>query len=56
MILQTQPTQKTPKVTWEKLPADYILPDDPAENIQQPPPIKYNTMVRASCPPNKIKP
>ena len=37
MILKTQPTQKTPKVTWEKLPADYILPDDPVENIQQPP-------------------
>lgn len=23
-------------VTWEKLPADYVLPDDPVENIQQP--------------------
>jgi Uma2 family endonuclease len=23
-------------ITWEALPADYILPDDPVENIQQP--------------------
>jgi Uma2 family endonuclease len=37
MILQTQPIQKTPSVTWEALPADFILPDDPVENIQQPP-------------------
>jgi Uma2 family endonuclease len=25
-----------PKVTWEKLPADYVLPDDPVDNITQP--------------------
>ncbi|MEA5579289.1 Uma2 family endonuclease [Anabaena sp. UHCC 0451] len=37
MILQTQPIQKTPIVTWEALPSDFILPDDPVENIQQPP-------------------
>jgi Uma2 family endonuclease len=27
---------KLPKVTWEKLPADYVLPDDPVDNITQP--------------------
>ncbi|NJO80657.1 MAG: hypothetical protein HC827_20565 [Cyanobacteria bacterium RM1_2_2] len=32
----TQPTASQPVVTWEKLPADYVLPDDPVENIQQP--------------------
>ncbi|MBD2385446.1 Uma2 family endonuclease [Cylindrospermum sp. FACHB-282] len=37
MLLQTHPTQKEPIVTWEALPADFILPDDPVENIQQPP-------------------
>ncbi|MBD2413638.1 Uma2 family endonuclease [Nostoc calcicola FACHB-3891] len=36
MVLQIQPTQKEPIVTWEALPADFILPDDPVENIQQP--------------------
>ncbi len=25
------------KITWEKLPEDFILPDDPADNIHQPP-------------------
>ncbi|MFS0517248.1 hypothetical protein ACEYW6_21375 [Nostoc sp. UIC 10607] len=30
------PIQKEPIVTWEALPADFILPDDPVENIQQP--------------------
>jgi hypothetical protein len=25
-----------PIVTWESLPADFVLPDDPVENIQQP--------------------
>lgn len=29
-------TQSTPTVTWKALPADYKLPDDPVENIQQP--------------------
>ncbi|ACK69745.1 conserved hypothetical protein [Gloeothece citriformis PCC 7424] len=28
--------QKTPKIIWEKLPDDYILPDDPVDNISQP--------------------
>ncbi|AFZ24291.1 hypothetical protein Cylst_2048 [Cylindrospermum stagnale PCC 7417] len=37
MVLQTHPIQKEPIVTWEALPADFILPDDPVENIQQPP-------------------
>jgi Uma2 family endonuclease len=33
----SQPTGVQPLVvTWEKLPADYVLPDDPVENIQQP--------------------
>ncbi|MGF1458968.1 MAG: Uma2 family endonuclease [Leptolyngbyaceae cyanobacterium] len=27
---------KSLTVTWEHLPADYVLPDDPVENIQQP--------------------
>lgn len=34
MVLQTTPSAL--EITWEKLPADYILPDDPVENIQQP--------------------
>lgn len=37
MVLQLIPTKKEPVVTWEKLPEDFILPDDPVENIQQPP-------------------
>ncbi|MBE9036077.1 Uma2 family endonuclease [aff. Roholtiella sp. LEGE 12411] len=36
MVLQVHPIQKEPTVTWEPLPADFILPDDPVENIQQP--------------------
>jgi Uma2 family endonuclease len=36
MVLQVNPIQKEPTVTWEPLPADFILPDDPVENIQQP--------------------
>ncbi|BAY25851.1 hypothetical protein NIES2100_56590 [Calothrix sp. NIES-2100] len=36
MVLQINPIQKEPIVTWEALPADFILPDDPVENIQQP--------------------
>ncbi len=35
MVLQLIPTKKEPVVTWEKLPEDFILPDDPVENIQQ---------------------
>ncbi|NEP62074.1 MAG: hypothetical protein F6K31_34880 [Symploca sp. SIO2G7] len=30
------PTTVIPKIQWEKLPADFILPDDPVENIYQP--------------------
>ncbi len=37
MVLQVHPTQPKPTVTWEPLPADFVLPDDPVENIQQPP-------------------
>lgn len=37
MILQAQPGSKAPLITWEPLPADFVLPDDPVENIQQPP-------------------
>src|SRR5689334_14011728 len=37
MVLQINPIQKEPIVTWEALPADFILPNDPVENIQQPP-------------------
>ena len=33
----TKPTQNKPIVTWEPLPEDFVLPDDPVENIQQPP-------------------
>jgi len=36
MVLQVNRIQKEPTVTWEALPADFILPDDPVENIQQP--------------------
>lgn len=36
MILQTTPSIQTPRISWDKLPGDFVLPDDPAENIQQP--------------------
>ena len=36
MILQVNPTQPELTVAWEALPADFVLPDDPVENIQQP--------------------
>ncbi|MBF2063286.1 MAG: Uma2 family endonuclease [Calothrix sp. C42_A2020_038] len=36
MVLATS-KHKLPIITWEKLPDDFILPDDPVENIQQPP-------------------
>ncbi|MEA5570867.1 Uma2 family endonuclease [Calothrix sp. UHCC 0171] len=35
MVLATSRNQ-TPIVTWEKLPDDFILPDEPVENLQQP--------------------
>ena len=36
MILQIPPTKIEPTITWEALPTDFVLPDDPVENIQQP--------------------
>jgi Uma2 family endonuclease len=37
MILQIPPPKTTaPIITWESLPADFVLPDDPVENHQQP--------------------
>jgi len=36
MVLQAPSRKIAPTVTWEALPADFILPDDPVENIQQP--------------------
>jgi Putative restriction endonuclease len=30
------PQVLTPIITWEKLPDDYVLPDDPVDNIYQP--------------------
>lgn len=36
MVLQAPSRKTAPTVTWEALPADFILPDDPVENIQQP--------------------
>jgi hypothetical protein len=29
-------TQSQPVITWEKLPADFPLPDDPVDNLNQP--------------------
>lgn len=37
MVSHIQPRQTEPTVTWEPLPTDVVLPDDPVENIQQPP-------------------
>jgi Uma2 family endonuclease len=36
MVLHTPSKTITPTVIWEALPADFVLPDDPVENIQQP--------------------
>jgi Uma2 family endonuclease len=36
MVLQVSRPASGPLVTWERLPDDFILPDDPVENIQQP--------------------
>ena len=36
MILQAPPSAQPFNITWEKLPDDYGLPDDPVENIHQP--------------------
>ncbi|MEB3232922.1 MAG: hypothetical protein VKJ64_18085 [Leptolyngbyaceae bacterium] len=37
MVLSTPPQSTQPIVTWEALPPDFVLPDDPVENIHQPP-------------------
>ena len=37
MVLQIPSSSKALTITWEPLPADFVLPDDPVENIQQPP-------------------
>ena len=37
MALQITSSSKALNITWEPLPADFVLPDDPVENIQQPP-------------------
>jgi Uma2 family endonuclease len=34
--LQTLPRQTLPPITWQKLPNDYPLPDDPVDNLLQP--------------------
>jgi Uma2 family endonuclease len=36
MVTQLPQTRPPLEITWEPLPADFILPDDPVENIQQP--------------------
>ncbi|MBV9386854.1 MAG: Uma2 family endonuclease [Chroococcidiopsidaceae cyanobacterium CP_BM_ER_R8_30] len=37
MVLQAPFVRTEPTITWEALPTDFVLPDDPVENIQQPP-------------------
>jgi hypothetical protein len=34
--IQSNPAKPTPKVRWEKLPDDFVLPDDPVESTLQP--------------------
>lgn len=36
MIQTLETTKQKPTIIWEKLPQDFILPDDPVENIYQP--------------------
>jgi Uma2 family endonuclease len=36
MVLQIPPQQQELVIAWEPLPVEYVLPDDPVENIQQP--------------------
>jgi len=36
MVLQIAPEKTNLKISWEVLPKDFELPDDPVENIQQP--------------------
>ena len=35
-VLQLPPPNTLPRITWEKLPADFPLPDEPVENNLQP--------------------
>jgi Uma2 family endonuclease len=37
MVLQAPSCKTAPIITWEALPADFVLSNDPVENIQQPP-------------------
>jgi Putative restriction endonuclease len=36
IIIQSPQTRSAPSVTWEKLPADFVLPDEPVESNLQP--------------------
>jgi Uma2 family endonuclease len=36
MVVQALAQRQEPSVTWTKLPDDFVLPDHPVENIQQP--------------------
>ncbi|MEN9221869.1 MAG: Uma2 family endonuclease [Thermostichus sp. BF3_bins_97] len=36
MVLQIPSGRTQPQIRWDPLPADFILPDDPVDNIQQP--------------------
>jgi Uma2 family endonuclease len=36
MLLEATPPGRSLQISWEKLPDDFVLPDDPGENIQQP--------------------
>ncbi|MEO0455832.1 MAG: Uma2 family endonuclease [Cyanobacteria bacterium P01_A01_bin.114] len=36
MVLQTTTNRHQLEITWDPLPEDFVLPDDPVENIQQP--------------------
>ncbi len=37
MVLQIPFVKTQPTITWSALPADFVLPDDPMENLLQPP-------------------
>jgi len=36
MVLEAPSIKAKPTITWEPLPANFVLPDDPVENTQQP--------------------
>ncbi|MEY3329047.1 MAG: hypothetical protein RLZZ115_1930, partial [Cyanobacteriota bacterium] len=36
MVLEAPDIKAKPTITWEPLPEDFVLPDDPVENTQQP--------------------